>query len=89
MVGVTDAVPGVRDLNVLGQLEVKASLVFACRDPLVQQEQVLLGFQEVGVVFLALTLQAGDPDFNLCGSVLILDSDGSIRRGQSLRGGEG
>ena len=89
VVGVTDAIPGIRDLNILGQLEVKARLVFACRDPLVQQEQILLGFQKVGVVFLALTLQAGDPDFNLGAGILVLNGDGSIRRSQSLRRGEG
>ena len=89
MILVADAVPGIRDLNILCQLEVKASLIFPCRDPLVQQEQILLGFQEVGVVLLALTLQAGDPDFDLSAGILVLNGDGSIRRGQSLCGGEG
>ena len=89
MVLVADAVPGVRNFNVLGQLEVKASLVFARRDPLVQQEQILLGFQEVGLIPGAVALQTGDLDFDLGGGVRVLNGDGGIRRGERFGGGEG
>ena len=86
---VADAVPGVRNFNVLGQLEVKARLVFTRRDPLVQQEQVFLAGQEIGVAPGAVAFQAGDPDFDLGGGVRVLNGDGGIRRGERFGRGEG